>query len=170
MSRDPAEQLDVAALAGLGSQLELECALKALTRLAPLLRDTRGSVRGRFRFYRAAGYPAADGSVTATLRLTCQRCLGEVALPVESECRLVFAEGEQAADEAPAGYELAMTQGGRIAFAELAEDELLLALPLVAVHGDEQACVAQPAAEATPEKAPTQHPFAGLREMMKDRS
>jgi uncharacterized metal-binding protein YceD (DUF177 family) len=81
----------------------------------------------------------------------------------------LFAEGEQAADEAPGGYELAMTQGGRIAFAELAEDELLLALPLVAMHGEGNDCVAQPAAAATPEKAPTQHPFAGLRAMMKDR-
>jgi uncharacterized protein len=169
MSRDPAEQLDVAALAGLGSQLELECPLQALPRLAPLLRDTRGSVSGRFRFHHAAGLPAAEGHVTATLRLTCQRCLGEVSLPVEAECRLVFAEGEQATVEAPMGYDMAMTHGGRITFAELAEDELLLALPLVALHGEGSACAPQPAAKATPEKAPTQRPFAGLRELMKDR-
>ena len=169
MSRDPAEQLDVAALAAHSSQLEFESELKALTRVAPLLRETRGSVRGRFRFHNETGFPGADGRITATLALTCQRCLDEVVVPVDAECRLVFADVELKDEDVPAGYELATTQAGRISFAELVEDELLLALPLVAAHGEGSGCVPQPAAESKSRKDPTQRPFAGLRELMKDR-
>jgi uncharacterized protein len=170
MSPDPAEQLDVAALAGLGSQLEFECPLDRLKRLAPLLRDTRGSVRGRLRFHREAGWPAADGQVAATLKLTCQRCLGEVSLPVDSQCRLAFVEGEAVDEAAPTGYELASMHGGRTTFAELAEDELILALPLVALHGEGARCRPRQAPEAKPGHEQTQRPFAGLRELMKDRT
>ena len=131
MSRDPAELLDLAALVAQGSELEIDCELKSLTRLAPLLSDTQGMAHGRFRFHRVAGAPAAEGRVAATLPVVCQRCMGDLAIAVDSECRLVFADTDAASAEAPAEEEWVTTHGGRISLAELIEEELLLAMPLV---------------------------------------
>lgn len=168
MSRDPAEMLEIAALVAQGSKLDFLCELNSLSRLAPMLRDTRGNVNGRFRFHSEGGLAAAVGRLQATLALTCQRCLDEVAVPVDTECRLVFAEQEWVDLQLPADYELVTTHGGRISLAELVEDELLLALPLVAMHGEGSDCRPQPAGESTAAREPTQRPFAGLRGLMKD--
>jgi len=168
MSRDPAEKLDVAALVAEGSALEIECELKDLTRLAPLLREQRGSAHARFRFHDLAGFAAAEGQVRATLALTCQRCLDEVAVPLEVECRLFFVEGEQVDPGGPADYEPVVMHDGRISRAELVEDELILALPLIATHGEGSGCMVRPAAATPVARESTQRPFAGLRELMKD--
>ena len=168
MSRDPAELLDLAVLVAQASELAIDCELKSLTRLAPLLSNTAGAAHGRFRFHRVGGAPAAEGRVTATLPVTCQRCMGDLAIAVDAECRLVFADSEIADAELPAAGELVTTHGGRISLAELIEEELLLAMPLVAMHGEGTGCAtpAGPADKMTGER--TQRPFAGLRELMKD--
>lgn len=168
MSRDPAELLDIAALVAHGSELEFEFELESLRRIAPLLRDCKGTARGRFRFHGEAGTATADGHVRATLLMTCQRCMGEVAIAVDAECRLVLVDPESAEMQVAADRELVTTQGGRISPAELVEDELLLALPLVAVHGEGTGCAPQSSADAKSDSESTQRPFAGLRELMKD--
>jgi uncharacterized protein len=168
MSRDPVEKLDVAELVAEGGELEFECELKDLTRLAPLLREQRGSAHARFRFSDLAGFAVAKGRVKATLALTCQRCLDEVAVPLEVESQLFFVEGELVDPDGPADYEPVAMHGGRISQAELLEDELILALPLIATHGEDSGCVARPAAESQAARESTQRPFAGLRELMKD--
>ena len=168
MSRDPAELLDLAALVAQGSELEIDCELKSLTRLAPLLSDTQGMAHGRFRFHRVAGAPAAEGRVAATLPVVCQRCMGDLAIAVDSECRLVFADTDATSAEAPAEEEWVTTHGGRISLAELIEEELLLAMPLVAMHGEGTACARQAEPQAQTTGEPKQRPFAGLRDLMKD--
>ena len=168
MSRDPAELLDLAALVAQGSELEIDCELKSLTRLAPLLSDRAGTAHGRFRFHRVGGAPAAEGRVTAKLSLTCQRCMGDLAIAVDAECRLVFADTDSADAQVPAEEELVTTHGGRISPAELIEEELLLALPLVAMHAEGTECSMQAAAPAPAAGEPKQRPFAGLRDLMKD--
>jgi uncharacterized protein len=168
MSRDPAELLDLAALVAQGSELDFDCELKSLARVAPLLRDRAGRAHGKFRFHRVAGAPAAEGRVTAKLRVTCQRCMDELAIDVDSACRLVFAETDESDTQVPAEGELVTTHGGRISLAELLEEELLLSMPLVAMHGEGTDCSMQAAAEASAASEPKQRPFAGLRELMKD--
>jgi uncharacterized protein len=168
MSRDPAELLDLAALVAQGSELEIDCELKSLTRLAPLLSDTRGRAHGKFRFHRVAGAPAAEGRVTATLSVICQRCMGDLAIAVDSECRLVFADTEAADAEVPSDEDWVTTHGGRVSLAELIEEELLLAMPLVAMHGEGTGCAIQAGPQPQTRGEPKQRPFAGLRDLMKD--
>lgn len=168
MSRGPAELLEIAALVAHGSELEIECELKSLKRIAPLLSDRRGTAHARFRFHGMGGSAAAEGRVTATLLVTCQRCMDEVAIPVDAECRLVFADTEALNMQVAAGHELVTTRDGRISLAELVEDELLLALPLVAVHGTGTGCASQSSADVGTDGDSRQRPFARLRELMKD--
>jgi len=67
----------------------------------------------------------------ATLPLTCQRTLEVFGLPVHVDAKLglIAHEAEEAA--LPSDYEPLLTADGQISPAEVIEDELILALPVV---------------------------------------
>ena len=69
----------------------------------------------------------------ATLPLTCQWTLETFGLPVHVDTRLGLITQE--ADEAglPSGYEPLLTSDGQLKLADVVEDELILAVPVVPV-------------------------------------
>ena len=72
---------------------------------------------------------AVDGSV----RMQCQRCLGDVDLPLRLEARLELASSEAEILAADDDIERAVA-GRDMSVAVLVEDELILALPMVPKH------------------------------------
>ena len=165
-------RLDVAAFAEAGGRLEGDWPLASLVRLAesaaaeapPGDSDrVRWSARGESRAMR--GGPAQVWlHLTASTRiaLQCQRCLQPVAVALEAERGFQFVPGEDTAAALDAESEddvLALTRA--LDVRELAEDELLLNLPLVPRHAD---CVAPQALAGAPdvEPEPAPHPFAAL--------
>ena len=79
------------------------------------------------------GKPGLRLAVTGSVRLECQRCLGEVEWPlrIETQLELAVAEAEILAadddiDRVVAGHDMKV--------AALVEDELILALPMVPKH------------------------------------
>lgn len=180
MSRDRAQWFEIAALVAKGAPVDYRIALDSLPRIAPLLRRASGEASGRFRFHRyveeeplrAASFDAADGRVSATLVLTCQRCLEDTEVHVAADCHLAFVEDEDAAVAVPASHDPVVMTKGRVSLAELVEEELLLSMPAVPVHADPGECERR-AARHTPAEAPgataepTHRPFAGLRDLMK---
>lgn len=177
MSRDRAQGLEVAALVARSAPVDFAIGLDELTRIAPLLARAGGAVSGQLRFHRydeagsGAAFDAADGLVSARLVLTCQRCLGEVELEIAEHCALAFVEDEAAAAEVPATHDAVVMTQGCVVLSELVEEQLLLALPLAAMHTDVSVCERQLAAapqDAEPARQePRQRPFAGLRDLMK---
>jgi uncharacterized protein len=98
------------------------------------------------------------------LRLTCQRCLGPVETPLEIQRGLRFVEGEDNAAALDAELEEdVLARPHALDLHALAEDELLLALPIVPRH---EACPVplQVSGPETPEDAApaAAHPFAVL--------
>ena len=86
---------------------------------------------------------AVDGSV----RLECQRCLGNVDLPLRFEVRLELAASE--AELLTADDDIERVVAGReMSVAVLVEDEVILALPMVPKH--EQCRVAEAKRGAEP--------------------
>jgi uncharacterized protein len=82
---------------------------------------------------------AVDGSV----RLKCQRCLGDVDLTLRLDSRLELAASE--AEILAADDDVERVVAGRdMSVAELVEDELILALPMVPKH---EQCLAATGAE-----------------------
>jgi uncharacterized protein len=164
----PAEtdSLNVDGLAEAGAELPVDLAIGALPRLADRLASGSGRVTGRLRFHRAGRYPAAAGSLSATLSLRCERCLAPLSWPLAVEVALAFVPDDRAEDW-PKGYDPSVAPSGHTSLAALVEDELLLALPIVARHDDPD-CVGT-AARPEPAAAshPTQRPFANLRDWMK---
>ena len=97
----------------------------------------------------------------AQVALTCQRCLQPVETPLELERSLRFVPGEAEAAALDADSEedvLALPRW--LDLRELAEDELLLALPIVPRH--EQCPVPLPSA-AGEEEVARENPFAALQ-------
>lgn len=174
MLRDPAlaPMLEIEALVSREAELETEYALRDLPRVAPLLLKNEGAARVHLRFTRYdAGerrFAAAEGRISATLALTCQRCLEAVAVPVEAETRLMFVADEADAEAVPASHDAVVMSEGRVLLPALVEDELLLALPLIPAHPAESGCGPKGESKAQAPALGSQRPFAALRDLMKN--
>lgn len=139
--------------------------LSSLTRLQGSLLDTEGDVRFVLEFDRdSLRVPYVELRIDAELPLECQRSMRRFLLPVHIVQRLGLIRDE--ADEAalPPGYEpLLVPDDGMLRTAELVEDELILAVPVVPVApGTEEVEREWPASEAEQERA---NPFAALSAM-----
>lgn len=168
MPEDGSKLWPVAALADEGRRFELQIPLRQLARVAPLLADPDGSVRGSVQLLREQGRVMADVALQAELQLRCQRCLGPVRTSLESGSRVAMVESETEAATLPPELETALAPEGRVRLADLIEEELLLALPAAPRHADGECpaavAVAQEGAQQT-----VQRPFAALGELLASR-
>ncbi|RKZ90636.1 MAG: hypothetical protein DRR19_09475 [Candidatus Parabeggiatoa sp. nov. 1] len=79
--------------------------------------------------------PTISGSVHAQLPMLCQRCLQPMLWPVDKRVALVILTHEPTEnEELPAGYEANTLINTPNSLITLIEDELILALPIVAIH------------------------------------
>lgn len=123
----------------------------------------------------AAFAPAEHGlarlelSLRGQLRLVCQRCLGPVDWPVELEASLtvVADDGETGMLEDP--FESVVLPEDGLRIDQIAEDEVLAAVPLAPRHGPEAACSgpAQVGGSRQGDADDTTRPFAELAAMLK---
>ena len=96
----------------------------------------------------------------AQLRLKCNRCLGDMDWPLAMQVALAIVGSDVLAARLPDHYEPLLVDAEPIALLELVEDELLLALPAVAMHPCGE-CAAAPNPAPTDE-GESQSPFAVL--------
>ena len=144
----------------------------AMSRLCELLASSDGTVRFALDFGRdEMGTDYVDVRAEASLTLTCQRTLEPFVLPVAVHTRLGLIRQER--DEAglpPDCEPLLIGADGRLNPADVMEDELLLALPLVPVNPDsslpDDVTGHEPDAFAAGERR-SDNPFAVLRELKK---
>ncbi|MEO8746354.1 MAG: YceD family protein [Rhodanobacter sp.] len=107
-----------------------------------------------------------DVSADTALQLTCQRTLQPFAFPVRVSTRLGMIRHEQDEAGLPPDYEpLLVPSDGRINPADLIEEELLLAMPLVAINPDSSMEPAAALSEVDPADSPEENPFAVLRRL-----
>lgn len=113
------------------------------------------------------------GSVKTDLILTCQRCGNGVPYHAETEFTYtpVLDAAEESEEPIPEAYdEIEVDEFGAINLIQLVEDELMLALPIVAMHDPEDCEVSEKdmtfgelAPEATEEKK--SNPFDVLKQL-----
>lgn len=136
--------------------------LASMTRLRDGLVDPDGDVRFELAFGTdELKVPYAELRIDAELPLECQRSLKRFLFPVQTTQRLGLIRDE--ADEAalPPEYEaLLVDADGMLRPAELVEDELILALPVVALAPDVEAVEREFA--PTEEEQAQANPFAAL--------
>jgi uncharacterized protein len=164
------DRVDCAHLADNAVALERVYPLGEMPRLQDLLADTRGSVRARFVFAKVdSGRAGATVAVEATPQLICQRCLEAFAFAAAGSSEIEFSSGS-ALGTADLQREVYATDEGLVSLRELAEEELLLALPIVAMHTP-QSCARAPAYEAGGEiqdmPGDRSRPFTALQDLLK---
>ena len=155
----------------------------ALSKFERLMQETQGlgaeniidwGARGELRVDEARGEQVwLHLTVDACLPLTCQRCLGpaDIVVAVNQSFRFCDSEESAAAEDAQAEEDV-LVLGPALSLAELIEDEVLMALPLVPRHDTcpvaVKLAVADPGFEAALlEKT---QPFAALAQLKNRRA
>ena len=161
MASGSTDRVDCARLAEDAAVVERVYLLSELPRLQDLLADARGSVRARFAFSKLeAARAGATVAVQAAPRLVCQRCLQGFELPLVSDSEIEFAMSDADAPvESP--REIYLMDDGSVSLRDLAEEELLLALPVIAACSTPEVCGRAPSPDER------QRPFAVLQDLLK---
>jgi uncharacterized protein len=184
------------ALATQGRTIEGEIPLADLTRLSTLARSSQSqngaskdtvasdSIEGSVEFTLCfdideGGAPRIGGNVSTTFRLQCQRCMEEMDYPVTLKVRLGIVPSREAAANLPDSYDPLVVSGDEITITSILEDELILALPIVAMHEVESCSegkasrngsdnYGQQAGQENPPSSKRENPFAVLAQLKKN--
>ena len=163
--------VDCERLAEDAAVLERVYELSSFARIADALADPRGVVRASFAFSKTPlGRAGARVAVSAEPQLVCQRCMQGFAFPVSGGSEIEFAADDEAS-AADSQREPFRADGGLVSLKDLAEEELLLALPIAPVCSAPQGCGRTPGVAAQTERpqesAGMRRPFSGLKDLLK---
>jgi uncharacterized protein len=165
------DTVDCARLAGDGAELERTYELRSLPRIKDVLAEPVGVLNASFVFSNTApGRAGAHVEVRAAPVLVCQRCTKGFAFPVSGGSDVEFTGDES---EAASGTEREAfhAPGGRASLRDLAEEELLLALPIVPACdapgrcGNAPSLIVDAAAPAISDDV--RRPFGALQDLLK---
>ncbi len=168
MLRRLPEFIEPLRLAELGRSLKGRLPLARFRRLAESLHDSDGEDVELEFGVDEQGRPRVVGRVCARLEVICQRCLTPMVLPMDLAVRLYLAVADE--PDVADGFETLSVSDKPMLLADIVEDELILGLPLVAMHSRD-ACAARTEYSAGADKAPEKHenPFAALAALKKDK-
>lgn len=187
MSRPPAESsasahtvLDAVVLAHGGLTWAGEFSGTRFARLQGLALSETPDVSVRLDFSVLEQRPVVHGELSGELELLCQRCLRPMPFPLHEQFDLMLVAGEAELARVPETHEPWVANALRLNVFELVEEQLLLALPLIAKHAEAADCVAVDAVTAKPARQRTaalvvesdapgevQRPFGNLRDLLR---
>jgi uncharacterized protein len=140
--------------------------LSALPRLATSLAATHGEVDYELDFGKDEfGISGVRVRATAALPLTCQRSLEIFDFPVSIDARLGFIVNEDDEAGLPPGYEPLLLDASGLRPADVIEDELILAIPVLPVRPGTQEMQHEWKDDGAAEAAAKPNPFAVLKNM-----
>jgi uncharacterized protein len=166
MQRQLPEVVDFLKQVDKNSCFEGSWPLARFDRLRQVISSDEGDVSISVRFGIRSGIRCLDGSVSAQLELECQRCLQPLTKQIQSEFHLGLVTSDEEAAGLPTEFEPFEVVAGEQSLIDVLEDELLLSLPIVAMH--DQDCINDMHMKDEHETASgdTYKPFAGLRDLM----
>ena len=109
------------------------------------------------------------GKVSAKVEVECQRCLEPVQIEFQDNISLALLRKESDIAKLDDSLDPWLVEDHKLSLAELVEEQLLLAMPIVSTHDDLNCLVrleyekAQPNASAAEEPANGNNPFAVLK-------
>lgn len=158
--------VDADVCARAGSTIERHFSVAEMPRLQESGAQDGSRIDVRLQFSLFDGRPAIDGTLHGTVSVGCQRCMQPVAVPVDESFKVIVVAEEQA-DE-PGGYEPVIAAATRFDVRWLAEEQALLALPLVPLHAEGECDeVAAPPSRLKQDASPgSQKPFENLRDLL----
>jgi uncharacterized protein len=156
-----------------GRRLEGRLPLTNMARLAPSIEASTGEVRFELEFgVDLIGSRYMKGHLHADLQMRCQRCMDNMTVTIDTELSNGLVKNKQEADNLSMDYEPMMVDGDEpVLLADIIEDELILGLPIVAMHGEDTDCstkfAGNPVVEEEIVKKP--NPFAALVDLKKSK-
>jgi uncharacterized protein len=155
--------IDAIQLADTGARLAGDIPVKAMARLRALCLDDRGKATIDLYFERGGkrGLRRVRGTITASLRVACQRCLEPMTLAIEAEPSLVVVPANERS-ALPAQEADVLVADKPVSLNGLVEDELLLAMPMIPTH-DMRECPATASLQGQQQSRTS--PFAVLEKL-----
>lgn len=151
-------------LADRGEVISGDLALSQFPRLRGALRDGSGTVHVTLECVPGtAGGIRIQGSLSTTLKVECQRCLGAFDLPLDLRIDALAVPEALAATAAGDDADVLMRgEDNVVNVGDFVEDELILAAPLAPLHAAGQCPVARFAPEPQVHR---DNPFAALKSL-----
>ena len=152
-----------------GGRFEGEIDLSELKRLGELLHfentvDPERKVVLSFEFLRSEyDIPMLAGHLQTSLELECQRCLQPLEVPMDLEFSLLIDANDEIVRHS--SQDTLYSEDGYIDIVEVVEDELILAIPLVAMHEDTRCNSNWQDSASTAETVKSENPFAVLQQL-----
>ena len=125
----------------------------------------------------ATGQANITGNVKANVIIQCQPCMQPMNWQIDEQVSLAIVRSEKQAEQLPSYYEPLIVGEDSLSLSELVEDELLLALPSVALHDPEMCQVRSTSSEVVTgrhgseikesEQSERKNPFAVLEQLRK---
>ena len=168
MSPPGSEPLDIDRLADGEADVDFSVPVTELPRLRSRLEGLDGVAHGSVHFTREAGFAVAELNLRGTAALQCQRCMQKMEIPIEARSRVALIPTEADVSRVPENLEPVLAPGGRISIREIVEEELMLSLPIVALHEIADECTGA-GSGSEPESETKQRPFEQLQELLKKR-
>ncbi len=166
MATELPDEVDCRQLADEFGSVSGSIAAARLARVGGTFRIT-GSAVVKLEFCRDEhGRAVINGAITAPIEAQCQRCLQWMSLEIGVTVCVVALRSID--DDESEGLDVVAVPDGRLKLAELVEDEILLACPMIPAH-DEASCSA-PRSGAVGSTEERYKPFAGLADLIDKRN
>ncbi|MBR9911557.1 MAG: nucleic acid-binding protein [Gammaproteobacteria bacterium] len=148
-----------------GLNLSGEVKLSELQRVSALVLDDSSGVRVVLEFIvDEERHRIISGSADCVLKVTCQRCLEPVDVPVSATLKLAIVWDEDGARQLPKTLDPLILGEGQADLYTIIEDELLLSLPMASYHPED--CIAQTSfGEEVEESTNSANPFQVLEQL-----
>jgi DUF177 domain-containing protein len=163
-------EIDATLLASERGGLERCFSQEELPRLVSAGAGPDTFLRLAVRFEPCGDRVAVRGTLSGEVGLRCQRCLDVMTVRLEEPVDLVIVESDGDAADISGERDAVVAESERLDVAWLAEEEALLALPLIVLHERlEQCATVTPRASRDAggeSNTESQRPFANLRDML----
>lgn len=148
--------------------LEGTMPLAKLERLSEVMSGNSGELYAKLRFTSDTGYLGLRGKVEASLELICQRCMKPMKHAVSGHFKFGLMTSEEFEDKLPPDADPYLLEGDEQSVIEILEDELLLSIPIAAMHQEECSEFLQKQNEERRVEKEKSNPFAVLKDLKID--
>jgi uncharacterized protein len=160
------DRLDLLATADAGRVLRGRMKLSAMPRLLPALTSSDGDLQVSLELGKDPdGTRYLRGTIQGDVQLQCQRCLEPMTLSLDLGFCLGIVRELEAIHALHERYDPVLVSAEPTSLADIATDEVLLALPLVPAHADNGKCHAFVQDYKPPQPEKRDGPFAALAEL-----
>lgn len=150
-------------LADVAGRLEGKLDMGAMDRLREVILGTPGQVEVSIAFTRdERGIIRITGSYRAEVKLLCQRCLQSMTITLANPISIGLVTADMESNQISGEFDPVVMESREIALLTLIEDELLLGLPMSAMHALEICAANKARRKQAPEKP---NPFAVLKNL-----